>query len=121
MTTTFEIPTITSDGLTAKVLELADKYPHAMYHKGGRSHCSYIEGEVEGTDFQGCIFGIALRELGVPKEFFEMLEEDGNAAGIYQVVMRLRIPFNESWRRAQQAQDWQFSWSYVASLLREKV
>ena len=50
--------------IIAKVRELADVYPNAVYDDHGLSSCAYTKGIVRrGPDTEGCIFGQALRSV----------------------------------------------------------
>jgi hypothetical protein len=76
--------------LVAKVKELGEKYPDAIYEKlpieMGPQRCSYSKGKViNGPEREGCIIGQALVELGIDLEcvkdnnsinnYFESCEE----------------------------------------------
>lgn len=59
--------------IAREVLALADEHPDAYYRAGEDEVCSYSRGTA--GDGVGCIFGQALRRLGMPEEELASLDE----------------------------------------------
>lgn len=107
--------TVIQDRLIAKIRELAQKYPNALYKKGWElAVCSYDKGTVvNGPKTCGCIVGQGLRRVS-QKRFKETAEKESTSTS-YQVLKNiLNLPINTNkanWiRRVQSNQDFGKTW-----------
>lgn len=113
--------------LENEVLQLAAEYPRAVYMKWDAEFpCSYIYGY--GGPGRGCLFGQALRRLGVTDEkmlapargIISLLSDAMGILHIHQLPSKLfeRMVVLEN---AQRAQDLGSAWGHAVETLRRMV
>lgn len=95
--------------LTEEVLRLAEEYPEAI------GSCSYVRGSA-GSGV-GCIFGQALKNIGVSESFLEEFDTEA-AIGISTLSRRLGLEYDPRWSEVQDLQDSEVPWGVAVKDLR---
>ena len=111
---------ISADQIEAEVLRLADAYPDTIYDAPEESlwntpKCSYIHGKAGPSE--GCIFGQALQNLGVPQ--FVLKYHDGTIGPIDSLCKALNLPYRDYWGSIQSKQDCGKTWGEAVQVLKE--
>lgn len=104
---------ITEDQLRDEVVRLGTEYPNAKYITTNYGTCYYNKGKVaNGPDAEGCIFGQALRNLGVPAESLTKIQS------INLVLEALNIEYGGySFMSCQRSQDLGCTWGEAIKAL----
>jgi hypothetical protein len=100
---------ITEQQLTDKIKELVAKFPDRIYESIG-TNCSYVDSN--DSPGKGCLFGEALKELGVSIEKLKAFdqENDGSGLSIDRVLEKYFNIYTRKFDSVQTEQDHGVMW-----------
>ena len=97
---------LTVEQVNTELRRLAKETPNFIYNPSGNGFCHYTKGHKDGPECNGCIFGQALQNLGVPKTEFPTQQTP--IYNLWQNLTGTKPP--ESWSDVQSAQDKGGTW-----------
>lgn len=109
---------ISFDKVESAVRNLAEQFPEAVYEKPAAevpTKCSYVTGECRHGAGEGCIFGQALRDVGVDRNVLARFEqESGGDTSLDNLLAYLGIEYDDAdmdWaKNVQHKQDTGWNW-----------